>query len=163
MKSNKMNKKIIKPVFNTIEEFLKTFSLEELSSKIIEKRKKYFMVNSSLNEISEKIPIDYFYAGTFLGHVKKNIFYPSIALIDLIPESYENTLVLDSKLEWLFLCGRDIFKESLETKSPKGYIVIKNNKNEILGLGFSKQNLILNILDRGDFLRRESTKKKIKK
>jgi ribosome biogenesis protein Nip4 len=79
--------------------------------------------------------------------------------------------VVDDKAAWLFICGRDIFKEGVmqvEGSREKGsYILILNKHGECLGFGKIRRNLdkvksgvaVENVLDIGDFLRREKSQR----
>lgn len=163
MIKKRSSKKVTKkPTFSSIEKFFKTFGIDELLSNISERNGNYFLFEPKLklkiDEIKEKI----FSAGLFIGNTKKGNFYPSIALIDIISKNDYgiSEVIIDKKTEWLFLCGRDIFGSSINKNIPKGYIIIKNEKKEILGLGYGTNDLILNVIDRGDFLRRENKKRK---
>lgn len=78
-------------------------------------------------------------------------------------------MVIDEKTEWLFICGRDIFKRGIiEIKGSKrksNYTLILNQHDECLGFGKILHNIdeennkkkvvVKNISDIGDFLRRE--------
>jgi ribosome biogenesis protein Nip4 len=76
-------------------------------------------------------------------------------------------VVVDEKTEWLFICGRDIFKQGvirLQGSRRKGdYTLVLNRHRECLGFGKILFDLsgeregvvIKNIFDIGDFLRRE--------
>ncbi|MEJ2241784.1 MAG: hypothetical protein P8Y18_06550 [Candidatus Bathyarchaeota archaeon] len=75
---------------------------------------------------------------------------------------------MDKKTAWLFICGRDIFRKGIITGNSvkKGnFTLVLNENNDCLGFGKlimnlrgvpdSKEVAIKNILDLGDFLRRE--------
>lgn len=93
-------------------------------------------------------------SGLVLGH-KKNNFKPSLYLLELIAKDSSKKIVINSKAEWLFLCGRDVFKDSILKKNATEFCLVQNEKDENLGFGLIKGNLVKNMLDRGDFLRRE--------
>jgi ribosome biogenesis protein Nip4 len=86
----------------------------------------------------------------------------------MIAETKANKLVVDKKTAWLFICGRDIFKKGIlkGNRLKKGdCTLILNERKECLGFGKTTCNLrgeadankvvVKNILDIGDFLRRE--------
>ena len=115
---------------------------------------KYYLVNEELENFEKEIPLEPLSEGIFLGEDKKDVFYPSIGLLNLLKI---NKVVIDSKAEWLFLCGRDItFNHIVKKDEIKSIFLVQNEKEEILGLGKMKDNFIANVLDRGDFLRREN-------
>jgi len=56
----------------------------------------------------------------------------------------------------MFLCGRDAFADNIvKANVNSGLVLVQNEKDENLGLGILNEKGIRNILDRGDFLRRE--------
>ena len=83
-------------------------------------------------------------------------------------ESKANNIIVNKKTAWLFICGRDILQQGILEKNnlKKGdYTLVMNEYNECLGFGKIMHNLrgvpdstkiaVKNILDIGDFLRRE--------
>ena len=154
-----------------IRDFVKRFGTDiELDYDLIVKtRNKYFLINENLRKM---IMNDYFYAGVYLGKSEKNKFSPSFNLLSMITLKEANKTIVDKKTEWLFICGRDIFKKGivkmLGSKRKNDYTLIVNKYGECLGFGrmlcdldFGGRSLknegvvIKNILDLGDFLRRE--------
>jgi ribosome biogenesis protein Nip4 len=134
-------------------------------SSIVRNRNRYYILPK---RVKQQIPEGFFYAGTYLGAVKGTGFFPSFLLLTMIAKTKANKLVVDKKTAWLFICGRDIFKKGIlkENNPKKGdYILIMNEHNECLGFGKMTLNLraeidldktaVKNILDIGDFLRRE--------
>ena len=88
--------------------------------------------------MKQQIPEGFFYAGTYLGAVKGNSFFPSFLLLTMIAEHEDNKLVVDNKTAWLFICGRDIFKKGILTRKnmkKDDYTLIMNKKNDCLGFG----------------------------
>jgi ribosome biogenesis protein Nip4 len=85
----------------------------------------------------------------------------------MIAEKKANKIIVDKKTEWLFICGRDIFKQGIikatGSKKRGDYTLILNQHGECLGFGKIIHNLngeksgfaVKNISDIGDFLRRE--------
>jgi ribosome biogenesis protein Nip4 len=153
---------------NIINNFVK-----ELDSKIsldpknlLNKKGRFFLLNKKLYQISQK---DFYYSGVYLGKVEKGKFSPSLNLLSIVSKNFANKVVVDKRAAWLFICGRDIFRKSIlriEGFYKKGNrTLILNNFGDCLGFGKiifdldrkSKKNeiVIKNILDIGDFLRRE--------
>ncbi len=111
----------------------------------------------------------FFYAGAYLGKTKDGTFFPSFNLLAMMARTKANKVVVDAKTEWLFICGRDVFKQGIIATSgttKKGsYTLIINQHDECLGFGrilhnldekaHGKKPIIKNISDIGDFLRRE--------
>ncbi|MDD9954172.1 MAG: hypothetical protein OXR66_07615 [Candidatus Woesearchaeota archaeon] len=105
---------------------------------------------------------DIFSVGMYLGEEKKT-FKPSSALITLL--ATEKKVVLNEKATWLFLCGRDVFMGGVVAgEFPKNELVfVVDERENVLGYGkiakaFSKKKshiYIQNLLDKGEYLRRE--------
>jgi len=134
-------------------------------SHIVRSRNRYYLLSKNLKQ---QVPKGFFYTGAYLGAVKGASFFPSFLLLSMIAERKANKLVIDKKTAWLFICGRDIFKQGIleGNKLKKGdYTLILNEQNECLGFGKiicnlrgvpdAKKVAVKNILDIGDFLRRE--------
>ncbi|MDD1443971.1 hypothetical protein MEO93_27250 [Dolichospermum sp. ST_sed3] len=147
--------------------FLKQFSYGELEHVKI--GKKYFLVSKGLQEVKEKIPLVPEIVGVYLGEEKKSkqgvtIFSPSVAFLDMLSKKTDRVVVANDKAEWLFLCGRELRDESIVSKNVEsGLVIVKNNSGEVLGLGKIEKGGVKNILDKGDFLRRERNHKQFSK
>ncbi len=155
---------IIKPIKDFTRQFGASIDLDE--SLVVRKHNRYFLISENLKG---QVQRDFFYAGLYLGKVKGARFFPSFVLLAMIAERKANKITVDKKTEWLFICGRDIFKRGILTvtgsKRKGDYTLIQNEYNECLGFGKIFRNineekdknkvLIKNILDIGDFLRRE--------
>jgi ribosome biogenesis protein Nip4 len=151
--------KVIKDFINR---FDASISLDE--NLIVKKGNRYFLINEKLKNLITK---DFFYAGTYLGKIKNGHFFSSFILLSMIAERKANKIIVDKKTEWLFICGRDIFKQGIMkimgSKRKGNYTLILNQHSECLGFGKMLHNLdegkkgvaIKNISDVGDFLRRE--------
>jgi ribosome biogenesis protein Nip4 len=136
-------------------------------SLIVKKENRFFLLNKKLKK---QIQQDFFYAGVYLGKVRGSRFFPSFPLLTLMASGRANKTVVDKKTAWLFICGRDIFKKGvlqLKGTERKGeYTLILNEHNECLGFGKILLNInkeknanrvvVKNVLDIGDFLRREN-------
>lgn len=97
--------------------------------------------------------------GIFLGKEKNGKFSASLALLEILSKKTKKKAFIDDKAEWLFLCGRDVFEDSIRKMDAKeGLVLVQNLKDENLGMALisRKEKLMLkNVLDRGNFLRRE--------
>jgi ribosome biogenesis protein Nip4 len=153
-----------------IEQFISQFTEQKLLH--VEKiGRQYYQMQPELKElmmqINSKIHRQPVSAGLFLGEDKGKEFKPSIALLDIIGHASNRWVMVDDKAEWLFLCGRDILGQSvLKANVTSGLTLVVNSKKEILGYGKITGNLqntqkmfVKNILDCGDYLRREMGKK----
>jgi len=153
----------MKEINDFVAQFNTSISLDE--SRIVRNRNRYYLLSKKLKQ---QAPKGFFYVGAYLGAVKGASFFPSFLLLAMIAESKANKLVVDKKTAWLFICGRDIFQQGIlkENNLKKGdYALVLNEYNECLGFGKIMHNLrgvpdstnvaVKNILDIGDFLRRE--------
>jgi ribosome biogenesis protein Nip4 len=133
-------------------------------SLIVKKENRYFLLNEDLRSL---VTENFFYAGTYLGKIKDGNFFPSFSLLKMIAEREANKIIVNDKTAWLFICGRDIFKQGiLKTDGSKrkgDYTLILNQHQECLGFGKILNSLeeerkgvaVKNISDIGDFLQRE--------
>jgi ribosome biogenesis protein Nip4 len=133
---------------------------------IFRKGDRYFLLNRSLSKL---VRDDFYYAGVYLGKLKSRKFSPSFYLLALIAKNNGKAVVVDHKTSWLFICGRDIFRKGIVSthglSGKNNYTLVLNEFGECLGFGKTIKNLdavskgtdiiIRNILDIGDFLRRE--------
>jgi ribosome biogenesis protein Nip4 len=153
----------MKPITDFVAQFNAKIALDE--TLVVRNRNRYYLLSKRLKQ---QAPKGFFYAGKYLGAVKGNSFFPSFLLLDMIAQKKSNKLVVDKKAAWLFICGRDIFKKGIlkENNPKKGdHILILNEHDECFGFGKMAINLraeidlnkvaVNNILDIGDFLRRE--------
>ncbi|MBR9691023.1 hypothetical protein GOV08_05050 [Candidatus Woesearchaeota archaeon] len=135
-------------------EYIEKFSTKKLEN-VGKIGRSSFLINNELKDVIGKVGITPESAGVFLGDEKKG-FNPSLALFERLSEMSDKKVFVDKKAEWLFLCGRDVFEKSVESGfDQKGLVLVQNEKDENLGLGKIHRNLVKNIIDRGDFLRRE--------
>jgi ribosome biogenesis protein Nip4 len=129
----------------------------------VKKENRYFLLNENLKKL---VMTNFFYAGIYLGKIKNGKFFPSLSLLRMISERRANKVIVDDKTAWLFICGRDVFKQGIVkavgSKRKGNYTLILNEHGECLGfgrisdLGEEKGEVaIKNISDIGDFLRRE--------
>ncbi len=132
---------------------------------VVEKSQRYYLLNPRLRELAQS---DFFYGGLYLGKVKNGVFFPSFNLLKLLVDVAVNKLILDAKASWLFICGRDVFRIGIKrmqgSKQKGDFTLVLNEFGECLGFGRIYASLdnaegkvvVRNILDVGDFLRREN-------
>jgi ribosome biogenesis protein Nip4 len=133
-------------------------------NSLLKKQNRLFLVDKNLKTLVSE---DFLYAGTYLGKTENGKFLPSLSLLRMMAEKKTNKVVVDRKTEWLFICGRDIFKQGVirvqGSKRKGDYTLVLNRHRECLGFGEVLRYLtrekegavIRNIFDIGDFLRRE--------
>lgn len=153
---------MIEPINDFVKRSDTTISLDE--QLLVKKENRYFLLSENLKRTITK---DFFYAGICLGQIRDGKFLPSFSLLRMMAEQEGNKVVVDEKTEWLFICGRDIFRQGIlraEGSEKRGsYTLVLNGHSECLGFGEILRDLgiegegvaIKNVLDIGDFLRRE--------
>ncbi len=153
-----------------INHFTSIFGLKIDESKILKIGKNYYYADESLKGLRSKINRDVFSAGLYLGCDSGKHFDPSPALIDMLSKmdkSGSRKIYVNTKVEGLFLYGRNILKESI-SRNPNnidsGYVFVQNEADENLGFGIFQQQgqqiIIKNLLDKGFYLRKEQKRKK---
>lgn len=155
---------MLKPINSFVKLFGAKLNLNE--NLVIRKGDCYYLLNSKLIKFADKCK-GWRHAGMYLGKMGKKTFHPSFPLLFMIADTAENKITVDDKTAWLFICGRDIFKKGIlkvEGSMEKGsYTLVFNKHGECLGFGKITRDLnraksgvaVKNILDIGDFLRRE--------
>jgi ribosome biogenesis protein Nip4 len=153
---------MIKPITDVVKLFDADVTFDE--SSIVKIRHGYFLLDANLKRL---VKTDFFYAGTRLGEVRNNEFFPSFSLLRMIAEADANKIIVDERTEWLFTCGRDIFRKGIirvkGSMKQGNHVLVLNQHGECLGYGKIVRGLnsganevvVENILDVGDFLRRE--------
>jgi len=145
-------KKMLKP-------FIKKFGVKKYP-KASEIKKNYFLLSKQIKEFQENIDEKPVYAGIFLGK-EQETFIPSLYLLNWLKEKTDQKIIVNDKAAWLFVCRRDILKESVikENARKDQFVLVLNQQNECLGIGkFLQQRIyVKNLFDIGDFLRREKS------
>jgi ribosome biogenesis protein Nip4 len=130
---------------------------------IVEKNQRFYLLNPRL----KRLPGNFYYSGLYLGKVKNGVFFPSFNLLSMLVDAVANKVVVDRKAAWLFICGRDVFASGvvkvMGSKRRGDNTLVLNEFGECLGFGKITGNLavsaeevaVKNVLDAGDFLRRE--------
>jgi len=153
---------MIKPLDEFVKRFRTHIVLDE--TLLVEKESKYYLLNKKLRK---HISSDFLYAGTYLGEIRHKEFVPSFPLLNMIAKTDASKVYVDEKTEWLFICGRDVFKRGVKkttgTAGKGDYTLVMNLRDECLGFGQflvdsteeRESVAVQNLLDLGDFLRRE--------
>ena len=144
--------------FFNMKEFIQKFTDEDVGN-IVKLHKSYYLVNKELTKIMNEISDEPQSVGVYLGEDEK----PSLALLDILAKKSGRKLIVNEKGEFLFICGRDLMGKSIKSSNvDKGLVLVQNGKDENLGYGkivgdlSQKEEIVVkNLLDRGDFLRRE--------
>ena len=153
---------MIKPIDDFVSHFGTKIKLDE--TLIVKQQGQYFLLNENIKPLTSK---DFFYAGAYLGEGKDDDFFPSFNLLNMIAQKTANRINLEKRAAWLFICGRDVFGQGIAnmtgSKKKGDLVLVMNSYGECLGFGKILHNLdqktrgpaVQNILDIGDFLRRE--------
>lgn len=139
-------------------EFIQRFTRANLfgGATIIEIDGKYFLANERQAELAQQMQIRPIHLGVYLGKAGEK-FKPSFFLLEML-KAHAKRITVSDKAAWLFLCGRDILKESIIRKDkiePHDDVLVLDQRGSVLGYGYYMNERIRNVIDRGDFLRRE--------
>ena len=146
-----------------IEEFILKFTYNKIEG-IKKIRNSYYLISKEIQQLIDKISYEPEYAGVFLGEIKKKNFQPSVALIEILSGLSDKKMFLDSHASWLYLCGRDAMAKSIiKSNVNRGLVLVQDERDNNLGYGQIMGKLlpktdkivVKNILDKGDFIRRE--------
>ena len=154
----------MKEILDFTAQFKATINLNE--KLVVKRKKRYFLLNENLKSHLHE---DYYYIGIYLGKTKEGRFFPSFNLLAMMARGRARKIVVGRKTEWLFICGRDVFKRgilrTIGSMRKGDYTLVVNQHGECLGFGrllcnvdeeVDRQRVIVrNISDVGDFLRRE--------
>ena len=131
---------------------------------IMEKSQRFYLLNGRLKKTVQS---DFYYAGLYLGKVGSHGgFFPSFNLLSMLTDVAANKVVVNRKAAWLFICGRDVFGsgvvKAMGSKRRGDATLVLNEFFECLGFGTvgslhgsEGEVAVKNVLDVGDFLRRE--------
>ncbi|HNZ87445.1 MAG TPA: hypothetical protein PKK55_02865 [Methanofastidiosum sp.] len=113
-----------------------------------------FLVNKSLlSKIqNEKLDEEIISLGTQIGKFHKGNFLLGIESNIIMSPSSKKARLSDKGAS-LFLYGRDVFIKNLLNTPKKGFVVVSNKREEVIGLGKFDGKMLINILDRGSYLR----------
>jgi 60S ribosome subunit biogenesis protein NIP7 len=140
-----------------IQEYLLQFKVDiDVLGGLVVIGKKVFLVDEEVlkvaKDIEAKSKVIPYAAGTEIGTLKKR-FEPSLELADVIAGHTEEKVIITEEGEKLFSYGRDVFLENIKEGKPVGEKVVMNEKNEVLGLGFFDGTMLVNVIDKGFYLR----------
>lgn len=144
-----------------IDDFIKKFTAQSVNYEKI--CSAYYLIPKELKDIKSFTgPV---MMGLYLGEDKKDKFLPSLALLTILAKTSEEKVYVKDIGEMDFVYGKDLRKRHIlkfngETKI--GFLKLVMNKNdECLGYGkvIGEKNsdgvIVKNVLDIGDFIRRE--------
>jgi len=113
-----------------------------------------FFVNKQIYEkvLDEKINENLVSIGTQIGKFQKSNFLLGLEChLIMAPSSKKSKL--NEKGASLFLYGRDVFVKNMVNPPKKGYTIVSNIRNEVIGIGKFDGKMLNNVIDRGSYLR----------
>lgn len=125
---------------------------------------KYYLVSEKLLKLSKSVHKQPELIGLFLGEVKDGKFNPGLPLLSIIAKDTTEKVIIKEIGENDFLYGKNLRPRHvvrMEGTMKEGFLkIVVNEKNECLGLAKLKkinnnEFSLRNILDVGDYLRRE--------
>ncbi|NMC60774.1 MAG: hypothetical protein GYA51_15525 [Candidatus Methanofastidiosa archaeon] len=148
-----IDEKKINIIKKTIENYGGEFDLPK-STEIVIIGDDVFLVNKSLfSKVQEEKLDDILISmGTQIGKFHKGNFLLGLES-NLIIGQNSKKAKLTEKGTSLFLYGRDVFIKNITNSPKKGFVIVSNRKDEIIGLGKFDGKMLINILDRGSYLR----------
>lgn len=136
---------------------------------VVKKGRKYYLMTKKTRDLIKTIDEEVVHAGLFLGEYKGQ-FNTTIHTLNIIAPHTKKKVILEHKSAWLFVCGRDVFAHKIENNDKikkNSFVITTNEEGEVLGLAKKtkdkEEEIYKNIMDIGDFLRREQSKKKRRK
>lgn len=147
-----------------LEDFIKQFTQSTIA--YIHINDKYYLKNERLQSFClPEVTPDLF--GLYLGKKKKNTFFPSFNLLDVIAQVSDEIIIVNQWGEIDFLYGKNLRKRhisEMKGSKQKGCLkLVQNQKNETLGygkfIGYSdkKTKVLDHYLDRGIFIKRDTS------
>ena len=145
-----------------IHEFLHQFGIETPwnPNEILLIRNKHYLLTAACQDLLKTIKKPAISASTYLGIDKTKTFEPSLWLLNYLACASAQKIVVNEKSAWLFVCGRDVLRESVlegQWQRDQAVLVI-NEQGDCLGWGHwqeSGKTAVKRQYDIGDFLRRE--------
>ena len=140
-----------------IQEYLGQFKVDiDVLGRLIVVGKNVFLVDEEVlktaKDIEAQLKIIPYAVGVEIGMLRER-FEPSLELADVIAGYTEEKVIITDEGEKLFSYGRDVFLENIKEGKTVGEKVVMNEKNEVLGLGFFDGTMLVNVIDKGFYLR----------
>ena len=140
-----------------IQEYLEQFKVDiDVLGRLVVIGKNVFLVDEEVlktaKDIEAQLKVIPYAVGVEIGMLKKR-FEPSLELADVIARYTEEKVIITEEGEKLFSYGRDVFLENITEGKTVGEKVVMNEKSEVLGLGFFDGNMLVNVIDKGFYLR----------
>ena len=113
-----------------------------------------FFVNKLIYEkvLDEKINENLVSIGAQIGKFQKGNFLLGLEC-NLIMAPSSKKSKLNEKGASLFLYGRDVIVKNMVNPPKKGYTIVSNIRNEVIGIGKFDGKMLNHVIDRGSYLR----------
>ena len=141
-----------------LQEYFVRFGVDfnELKGTFIVIGKKVFLARDDVlktaQNVEEELKIAPYAVGVEIGNLYEG-FEPSLGFADVIADYTKEKAVITEEGEKLFSYGRDVFLENIKEGKTVGEKVVTNERNEVLGLGFFDGEMLINVIDKGFYLR----------
>lgn len=144
----------------SLEKFISDFGIEPEKIDLDD----FIWIKKFLCKIPEDIEAssigEAFFAGESYAIYDKKIT-PTLKFLELIKKSGAESMRLNDKASWLFICGRDILPQGIVGDSEKDSkktrkILICNLRGEIIGVAQRSGKELNNYWHIGDYLKREN-------
>ncbi len=145
-----------------IDKFVSKFTEEKF--KFIEMDGRFFLADDELLKVREEVGGKPISVGLPMGEVKKGKFTPSVALLHVLSQRSNEKVFVKDIGEIEFIYGKNLkarHVDKVDGSSKEGFLKLVVNKHgDCLGYGKIVGSLdggkfLRNLLDVGDFLRRE--------
>ena len=141
-----------------LQEYFVRFGVDfnKLEGTLVVIGKKVFLARDDVlktaRNVEENLKMAPYAVGVEVGTLYEE-FEPSLGFADAIADYTKEKAVITEEGEKLFSYGRDVFLENVKVGKTVGEKVVTNERNEVLGLGFFDGEMLINVIDKGFYLR----------
>ncbi|MDO8660567.1 MAG: hypothetical protein Q7K43_01640, partial [Candidatus Woesearchaeota archaeon] len=95
--------------------FIKLFTQTKLldEKSVLRNGTSWYLVTDSIRQLTTRFSFRPVFCGALLGRDVSSGFIPSVGLLQLLVAHTPSTVTVSDKGAWLFICGRDLWSESL--------------------------------------------------
>ena len=149
--------------------FIKLFTTKKVFDEhvLLRNGSSWYVVNDAIRALIPRFSFRPVFSGLLLGREVSSGFIPSVHLLQCLVPVAESSVTVSDKGAWLFICGRDLWSESITSSkgfcSSKSRVLVLNNSGECIGLGEVTQKLsarglvVRNLYDIGWFVRKRAS------
>jgi ribosome biogenesis protein Nip4 len=124
-------------------------------------KQEWFLISKELVSFGKKVDKLPVYSGIYLGTKKNDYFVPSTLLLDMLAKSkHVKKVFVNDKAAWLFTKKKNVIDKSIinttNNPEPGDWVLVMAPTQDCIGFGeYTDKNVVRNLFDIGDFLRRE--------